>query len=259
MTENRKKNNERCILESFLDSLGSASPGPASAFIDSESPDFLMGKEKPSPLGIEILRLTHKPDSSKKIPLSQEEGIQDRLCKIIRGRWNKRIPAASVHLVFFNHNFPRQHEEDGLVDELLNVIEINMPEIDQKIRISRGLHWKNSILGLYISSITIRRWGFIDEPHVSSPRATFLPPLSHDYLQNAFTKKNPKVVEYRKKCQEVWLVAAHGLSMLSTHFLPYDSVSNDSYTLDFDRAFVLDVMSQKVVEIRKQYGSHLKV
>jgi hypothetical protein len=260
MTQNGKKINERLILERFLESIGTFTPGPASVFMDSESPDFLLGDEKPSPLGIEIVELTHAQPSKKEISLRQKESIQDHLCGLIKFRWGEAgLPIAQVYVFFLGHQFPKKHEEIQIADSILEVIWSRIPYEESESTISRDDLWQHPVLGKWIYEINISRWEGLSSTYVVSDLSAFLPPLSHDFLQASFSKKNAEVIKYRKKCKEVWLVATHQLPPISTHFSPHNSGLGDTYELEFARAFVLEVLPKKVVEIKKVSNLPVKV
>jgi hypothetical protein len=253
MTESDKKAYERWILERFLEALGHESPGPSSAFIDSERPDFLMGEKMPSPLGIEILELTHKEPSRKEISLRQKESIQEHVCYLVKCRWDKaELPRADINVHFLGHQYPTKPEEIQIADSILEVIKFKLPGVEAESTISRDDLWQHPVLGKWIYNIHVSRWNGLESTYVNTGLAAFLPSLRHDFLQATFSKKNQKVTQYRKKCREVWLVAAHQLPPISTHFSPHDSGLNDTYELGFDRTFVLEVLPGKVVEIRKR-------
>ena len=246
---------ERWILNRFLESLGDAAPGIPSSFIADESPDFLMGTAVPSHLGIEICEINHVHARGSGLRLRQEEGIQENICHTIELRWDvSRIPIAQVTLYLYDHQLPKKQEEPVVADAILAVVRANMPKEECEYVVTCDELSQNPVLGRHVYSISIDRWSGLDRPYVTAPTAAFLPPLSHEILQNIFTLKNRKAAEYRRRCKTVWLVAVQNIATLATHFSPHDSAVTDAYDLAFDRTFVFDVINKEPVEIKAQQG-----
>lgn len=253
MTRRVQKENERWILERFLESLGELAPGLPSAFLADESPDFLLGDSPPCPLGIEIFELNHIHAQGSGLRLRQEEGIQEHLCRTMEQRWDPAtIPVAQVSLHLLGHQMPKKHQLPIIADAVLEVVRANMPNEEGVSEVSRDDLWQHPVLGRQVQSLAVARWSGLDRPYVTAPRAAFLPALSHELLQEAFDTKNGKAYQYRKRCREVWLVAVYNNSTLSTHFSPHDSQVSDTYTLTFDRTYVFDVNRKKSIEIKAQ-------
>jgi len=253
MTRPGQKHVERWILERFLESLGEAAPGQSSSFLADESPDFLMGNVIPCQLGIEIVELNHPHAQGSGLRLRQEEGIQEHLCRIIERRWDTATtPIAEVSLHLLGHRPPRKHEKPTIADAILAVVRAHMPKEEGVSQVLRDDLWQHPVLGRQVQSLTVARWSGLDRPYVTAPRAAFLPPLSHELLQVTFEAKNAKADQYRKRCQEVWLIAVHNNSTLATHFSPHDSAVADTYDLAFDRTFLFDVIRKESREIKAQ-------
>lgn len=255
MTRLGQKEMERWILDRFLESLGEAAPGFPISFVSDESPDFLMGTSIPCPLGIEILEINHVHARSSGLRLRQEEGIQEHLCRTIELRWDlSRIPAAEVSLFLHDHQLPKKQEEPVVADAILAIVRAKMPKEECISEVSGDELWQNPILRRHVCSLSVARWSGLPRPYVTTSKAAFLPPLSHELLQEAFTLKNRKAAEYRRRCNTVWLVAAYNNSTLSTHFSPHDSAVSDTYDLSFDRTFVFDVINKEPIEIKAKQG-----
>ena len=253
MTRLGKKEMERWILDRFLESLGEESPGSSSSFIADESPDFLMGTATPCPLGIEICEINHVHVRGSGLRLRQEEGIQEHLCRTIELRWDiADIPIAEVSLYLHDHQLPKKQEEPVVADAILAVVRAKMPKEECVSEVSGEELWQNPILRRHVYSLSVARWSGLTRPYVTKSKAAFLPPLSHELLQDAFALKNRKVAEYKRRCNTVWLVAAYNNSTLSTHFSPHDSAVSDAYDLSFDRTFVFDVINKEPNEIKAQ-------
>jgi hypothetical protein len=260
MSGTEKKQQERYILERFLDTLEDETLPKGDSFVDSENPDFLLGPALLAPLGIEISELNHPGLSWSGLPLRQEEGIQDHLCRLIEARWDvTRIPFADIRLDFIGRHFPTKNKALEFADAVLATIEAHMPDKDGEGKVSREQLWQHPVLGPQLDSLKIFRWSGLDRPFVTASRGAFLPPLEHSLLQDVLSKKNARVADYRLQCDKVWLVIAHHASELSSHFSPHEAALYDEYDVAFDRAFVLDVIGKHVAEIKKVETGNLKL
>ena len=252
MSGTEKKQHERYILERFLETLGDKTLPNGDSFVDSETPDFLLGPALLAPLGVEISELNHPGVSWSGLPLRQEEGIQDHLCRLIEERWDAtRIPLAEVWLDFMGPHFPAKKQAPEFADAVLAMIAEHMPNPKGLKTISREDLWQHPILGPQLNSFKLFRWTGLGQPFVTASRGAFLPPLTHSLLQNVLSRKNARVSDYKFKCDKIWLVVAHHSSELASHFSPQEAALYDEYDVDFDRAFVLDVIGKSMVEIRK--------
>lgn len=251
MTRPRQKQSERRILENVLEALGNTAPGASSSFIEDESPDFRMGNSIPYPLGIEIIELHHVDVRNSGICLRQEEAIQERLCRAVERRWNTmNIPISEVSLSFLHRRLPSKQEELRAADAILEIVRENLPKKGEETKVSKDTLWKHPILGEFLYSLTVARRRWIDRSYVRVISAAFLPELSHDLSQKAFSEKNTKVHEYRNRCQALWLIVAHSTSRLSTRFSDHNSAVSDSYDLAFERTFLFNADSKELIEIK---------
>ena len=252
MSGTEKKQHERYILERFLETLEDKTLPNGDFFVDRENPDFLLGPALLAPLGIEISELNHPGVSWSGLPLRQEEGIQDHLCRLIEEHWDAtHIPLAEVWLDFIGHHFPAKRNAPDFADAVLAIIQAHMPDKDGEKKLSRDDLWQHPVLGPQLNSLKIFRWRGLERPFVTADRSAFLPPLAHSLLQDVLSKKNARVADYQLQCEKVWLVVAHHSSELASHFSPHEAALYDEYAVAFDRAFVLDVIGKSLVEIRK--------
>jgi hypothetical protein len=256
MTKVGKKQFERWLLERFLEALGPVAPASSLSFRDSENPDFLLATPGQQSLGIEFSELNHVGLSSSGVPLRQEEGIRDRLCRAVVQRWDTaRTPVAQVSVHLLGCQLPSREDEARIADAILAVIRGNMPTEEGGVDVTRETLRQHPVLGSLVQSVSIGRWSGLDQPYVYSPHAAFLPSLSHAVLQEAFSRKNERVLDYRRNCHTVWLVVAHHLPQLATHFCPGAGKLADMYDLHFDRTYVLDVFGKSLTEIKVHSGT----
>jgi hypothetical protein len=162
-----------------------------------------------------------------------------------------QIPSAEVWLDFMGPHFPAKKQAPEFADAVLGMIAEHMPHPKGMKTISREELWQHPVLGPHLNSFNLFRWTGLDRPFVTASRGTFLPPLTHSLLQNVLSRKNARVTDYKLQCDKIWLVVANHSSELASRFAPHEAALYDEYDVDFDRAFVLDVLGKRVVEIRK--------
>jgi hypothetical protein len=79
-------------------------------------------------------------------------------------------------------------------------------------------------------------------------RAGTVPDLTRDRIQETIDEKNAKLAEYRRRCEEVWLLlVAHGFSPATDLRLAEGFA--ETFTFGFDRVFYFHNFSGEVVEL----------
>lgn len=256
MKQGAKKKHERWVLERFLGALGSGAPAEANSFADHEGPDFVLRSSPGGRLGIEVAGLRHAACGHSSLRLSQVEGIHDRVCEAVRRVWTARgMPCAQINLHFLGHEIPQRRDEDALADEACDALERAMPSDESFATVEDKAVWQYPILARFLHSISVCRSRIFERPCVFGSHSAFLPPLSHEVLQDAIRQKNLKVPSYRRHCETVWLVLSHGTAALSSHFSRHNRPAPVGYELRFDRAFLFDASQSEIVEIfRREEG-----
>lgn len=253
MTRLGQKIQERWQLESFMEALSDDAPAPAESFTDGENPDFILHQASGQTLGIELTVLHHPDPSNSQLPLRQEEGIQESICRKLEAKWkNSEIPWGEVSIHFLGNKLPIKKDESKVVDALMEVISRVEILVEGTASLSSDTLWQHPVLGKLVSRISIYRQPDYSRPYVHAPRAAFLPSLSHSSIQKAISAKNGRCSDYRKKCDEVWLVLIHNESGLATHFDRRNLDLPNSYQMDFDRVWLLDAIKKQVLEVGKE-------
>ncbi len=252
MTRLRQKLHERLLLECFIESLSDDVPAPAESFTDGENPDFILHQSSGQTLGIELTVLHHPNPSNSRLPLRQEEGIQEHICREVEQRWRQSGPPWSdVSIHFLGRTLPSKRDEPQVADALMEVIRRAIPPADGEVNIGRDDLWQHPMLGRLVQSISVWRWSGLDRPYVHASIAAFLPSLSHSLIQAHISKKNRRSTDYRKKCDEIWLVLVHNETGTSTHFDRRDLDLSESFQMNCDRVWLLDFIKKKVLEVGK--------
>lgn len=250
MTRLGQKIQERWQLERLIEAMGDAAPAPAAAFGDSENPDFILPRPDGSTLGIEITVLHHPRQPNGRMPLRQEEGIQERICRGVEQRWKQSgIPLGEVSIHFLGRNLPSKKDEPQVVDALLSVIRRVDKLVEGTANIDRDKLWHHPLLGGLVQSITVARWQGYERPYVHAPCGAFLPSLSSTILQESISKKSSRCSEYRENCDEVWLVMVHNESGLATHFDRREVDVSAPFETEFDRVWLLNSIGKRVLEV----------
>lgn len=72
----------------------------------------------------------------------------------------------------------------------------------------------------------------------SAPLASFVPTVTPRQLQKILSKKSTLCRDYRKKCNEIWLVIVMDRFAASSYSLIPDEISESSFSHGFDQAFL---------------------
>jgi hypothetical protein len=233
--------------------MGDHAPSSESLFEDCEEPDFVLPRPEKGELGIEFSTLYHRKRRSSGLPLRQEQGIQDSICRKLEAKWMMEgIPHADASIDFLGDQFPLKREEWRVVDALLSIIRDADCPFEETVDIGREQIWEHPVLGKFIRSINVSRWNSIPRTYVHAHLSAFLPSLDHDFLSREIAKKNIKCPTYRKKCEEVWLVLVWNEIEMSTHFDPKDLDLLQPFGADFDRLWLLDTFKGEVIELQKE-------
>ncbi len=251
MTRPGQKRQERWHLEQFVEGMGGNAPAPAMSFEAGENPDFVLPKPDGSALGIEFTVLHHPKQPQRQMTLKQEEGIQESICRKLESKWkDSGIPWGQTDTHFLGRQLPPKTDEPKDVDALLAIIRrVTDTLVEGTGDVTRDELWEHPVLGRLVQSVSISRYPGFARPYVHAPRAAFLPVLSHAVIQKAISQKNDRCLDYRKKCDKVWLVLVHNEMGLATHFDRRSLDLSDAFQTDFDRVWLLDAIDKRVVEV----------
>jgi hypothetical protein len=88
------------------------------------------------------------------------------------------------------------------------------------------------------------------ESFFSAPSAVFVPPLKKERINEILTLKGMKYQQYRKRCNQIWLLINADGSQLSTTYDFDPNLSNEKFTTSFDRVFLMRHFAQVASELK---------
>jgi len=91
-----------------------------------------------------------------------------------------------------------------------------------------------------------------EAPLFQSGSSSFAATIQPTDIMRALALKEPKVAEYRKQANEVWLVVNYDTGQLSTHFEHEEATFSETYSSSFDRAFLFRQWGAELRELSLQ-------
>src|SRR4029077_6573006 len=152
-----------------------------------------------------------------------------------------------VSVLWANKECPTKREEKILAQSITKLV---VSCIRQNQIMSR-VNWQqfdNMTLQKYVAEVSIYLVGD-DGPSCWASAASIWPGEANERLQIALDHKEPKVLQYRTFCREVWLLLVANREWLVAKYFHDPTVENVRFHSSFNRAFILDESSAKVVEL----------
>lgn len=97
------------------------------------------------------------------------------------------------------------------------------------------------------------RYKIYDDPKYEVWGPTYgygVPTLTVDAVNEKIQSKDSKVIEYKKRCDEAWLLLVTDLGMPSSHFRIDDKVYTHPFATQFERLFLLTDGNNKLFELK---------
>jgi hypothetical protein len=116
-----------------------------------------------------------------------------------------------------------------------------------------GLSWPRCITEIHIqvlSDASYEMWG--------PSQSYVVPHLTTGELQSVIDTKNERVANYRRKCEEVWLVIVIDDGSQSSHFDVDDTLLNHEFVTNFDKLFLLRRFHRELYDLRRSEGQRTK-
>jgi hypothetical protein len=142
---------------------------------------------------------------------------------------------------------------NALADAVFTVLQYNRRLAQPKVLVNieawqfqrRGLHFPQGIRAIHYTVENDPRmevWG---------PSYGYgVPSLTIEQLEPVIQAKDARVVEYRKRCDEVWLLIVTDLGMPSSHFRVADDLPQNIFSTQFERLFLLFGGNSKLLELQ---------
>jgi hypothetical protein len=213
---------------------------PAGIVRQSERPDFLIvGPERA--VGIELRGLSHPFGRGEDDPLAIV-GRKRQLADLAEREYqNLNGPACYVWLSFR----PGQNLRGNLRREAgkLAVLVCTEMLVQQKSSFSLSLN-HGPVRRLQIAKAadpSTRQWRIVD--------AGWIPELSPLNVSVAIAQKELRLLEYRAKCDEIWLLLHTDGFEVATSFSVGESVSEATFATGFDRVLIFQVFEGAYLEL----------
>lgn len=227
-----------------------------------QKPDFRYQCGK-SIIGIEHTEIK-RTKSARGIPsLAQLKGIQREIVKKAeRLAAQQGLPPLNVQVLFHDHfyRYPNKGEKavQGLLTTVLrNIDKVLKAETGNSIKIDApdpfvGISMVYAKSGRAFGKVwlTDHRWEVMEPGTVST---AFVPEL-----QNRITKKNQKIHDYLKACDECWLLMVADRTRADQKFAFTPEMQGHVYESKFQRTFFLEIAERLLTELATT-GSTLAV
>ena len=247
-----KKREERKIVREFISRF---SPYLLNHLKDSESPDFITKNEQNKIIGIEITKIYRKKRDREKREINIVQQREERwhlafqACEL----WTEENnPPIEVHL-FFNIDYPLSKKKINKIAKLLvDLVKKNIPNPGCSKILSNDEN-NNINLPKEITGISIYRFSEnnnVNKSYWFPVEADYIEKLDPEYLQELINKKNEKVSEYRKKCNEIWLLMIIDTMNISSLLEISEEIHETYFKSSFDRIFIFDKHLKSFKELK---------
>ena len=233
----------------YVKLLSELSPGllKERTFIPSEAPDVLAVSLSDPPIGIEVTRY-FREDSENGRPRQEQEALRDKVARLAREQFEEAGgPPAFVSI----HLNPTVALDAQSVRRIASAIARcalkRLPPVGGKVELQPD--WPpDPDLPNELVHLTIARLAS-NTPSWSAGGAGWVGGLHPGELQRVLNTKEPVVSRYRQQAPIIWLlIVAEG--RLSSSVQLGEGFDMASYGSNFDRAFFLQALERRIVELR---------
>lgn len=249
MTRSQQKLWEQHYLDLFAKlwpDFPRGTPTPA----DPPAPDFLLTLADRI-VGIELTAFIWDATESSGSPGHALHSLHDRTVQRAKYIWESRhFPAVDVGLIWNHHQKLLVRDVDPLAEQLVELVARHVPPIDGHVPLAYPEPgWKE--LPRHTVAVFVSRPAWLHESTWNFFRGGAVHHLRncHGRLQSILDQKEPKIVDYRRHCEEVWLlIVADALNIQSLVVIEED-LPEHNLTTSLDRAFFLSAMYQTQTEL----------
>lgn len=210
------------------------------------APDGFFLTEK---LGVEITEYSLGQGKAGSLP-RQQETVHQRIAyeaqSLYEANLTRHLQVSILWTIFTS--CPALREEQQIAQEIARHVLENTRNQLQICRVS----WEDindplfTKYGIEISICPIEGAG----NSCWSSMACFGFPPEAMRIQNVLDEKESKVTEYRKTCDEVWLLIVANRNFFSSQFTPDSRLAQMQFTSSFDRVFLLEEPQNTIHEFR---------
>lgn len=172
----------------------------------SENPDFLIYREKDI-LGIEITEIFKKHNPQREpAPLQAIETGWAKTCEQADKLWSEfELPNIEVSVDFNDHYHVNDSNIGRLAKILVKIAGQNIPD-KNNFALLKSENFPLNYFPDEILSTIISRSDNLASSYWHFGHGGFVPELKEEQIIERITKKNKRVDDYLKKCNEVWLL-----------------------------------------------------
>ncbi len=153
-----------------------------------------------------------------------------------------------VSVLWATDDCPAKREEKVVAQAIARIVASRTSENQRLVRVGWE-QFADPIVERYVAEVSIYLIGERGRSCWSSG-ATIWSWEAEPRIQAALDQKESKLRQYRKICDEIWLLMVADGSWLSSRFFPNETFEQAVFNSSFDRAFLLDTTKSDVHEIR---------
>jgi len=182
--------------------------------------------------------------------MQEQEALRRRVLDRVKGLWDEARRGPVVVSVFFDHRCSLTTGDiTPLAEKLFEraVRQVSEPKRKRPEELEEGdVH--DPLEGV-LHHLRVWEHSLLSKSSWTETSAAPVPRCLPETVQAVLDKKNPSVADYRQRCDEVWLLLAlEGFAHSSFFDIPPEMTENE-YSCDFDRLFLLQVFEGKVWEL----------
>ena len=240
-----KKNRERLFLD---EAMSLSQYFPEGEIINSEQPDFIIINTNVF-IGVEMvdyIRGQNQDDSAYR----RNEILWQKVADATKLKYEYQH---SDPLMILFHWYPHRYLRDSEIEELANeaakavIRNTSLSDYDS-IQISSS-DLGDGKLSLYVHTISVRRVNYINQVICSYAYAGLVSVIAGE-IQVLINKKDKKVADYLKKCQEIWLlIVADGVRISSSIDISPNTL-NTQFKSQFNRVLFYDRERKRVFDLQ---------
>lgn len=244
-----QKDRERLYLQHFRKSFNEFPKGEVAS---SEAPDFLVNGGEGT-VGVELTEYFRPPPEGAR-PFQEQESLWEQVTEKAE-RFYTQLGWPPVDVAVRPH--PYHSLSPGSVESvgrrLAVAVRSRLPPVNSTLRVKDC--WDDTLVPDAIHSFRIAHFEILENPAFHFGQGTFVPTLNVEGVQAQLDNKNPKCSNYRRSCDEAWLVVViDGWRTSSTTDIGND-VRSARFDSEFDRAFLFECVGGKVTELETIEGN----
>lgn len=212
-----------------------------------EVPDFLVFGES-RVIGIELTdlyRQTSGAEAEQQVSEAMRTRVLARAQQIYVARHH---PAVQATLFLDDRTRIKKSEVEQLATDIANLVATHIPAANSsaQIRPDWRATWRlpKPVIELYIY-----RRDSVKKTFFSAVKTTWVTTLRSADIERVLMQKAPKYPDYRKRCDEAWLVINADMESMATWFEFDSTLLTEPFVTNFDRVFLMRHFEGKAYEL----------